>query len=266
MSDVGSSVAPDGVRPAPRPALSALVRRAAAHVVVDDLDSPRLSGDDAHHLGAVLRLRAGELVGATDGRGGWRPCRYAGIATRARKGAVREAAVDGGLEVDGEIEHQDRRLPPLTVAFVPVKGDRPEWAVQKLAELGVDRIVVMHSDRSVVRWSGDRAASHIGRFRTIARQAVMQSRQLWLPDVAGPEEFAAVAGWAGAALAEPEGGPPGLDRPVVLVGPEGGWSEAETSTGLPVVSFGPAVLRAETAAVAAGAVLCAMRAGLCRPT
>ena len=83
------------------------------------------------------------------------------------------------------------------MAFAPVKGDRPEWAVQKLAELGVDRIVVMHSDRSVVRWSGDRAASHIGRFRTVARQAVMQSRQLWLPDVAGPEEFAAVAGVGG---------------------------------------------------------------------
>lgn len=266
VSEVDSSAGPGGVRPANRPALSGRIRRVAAHVVVDDLNSPQLAGDDAHHLGAVLRLRVGEPVGATDGRGGWRPCRYAGAASRGRKGAARQDAIDGRLEVDGEIEREERRLPPLTVAFALVKGDRPEWAVQKLSELGVDRIVVMHTDRSVVCWSGARAAGHIGRLRTVARQAVMQSRQLWLADVEGPEEFAPVAGRAGAALAGPEGGPPSLERPVVLVGPEGGWSEAETSTGLPVVSFGPTVLRAETAAVAAGAVLCAMRAGLCRPT
>jgi 16S rRNA (uracil1498-N3)-methyltransferase len=129
----------------------------------------------------------------------------------------------------------------------------------------VDRIVVMHSNRSVVRWAGDRAAGHIGRLRAVARQAVMQSRQLWLPEVVGPEDFTSVARWPGAALAGPEGEPPSLDRPVTLIGPEGGWSDAEASVGLPLVSFGPSVLRAETAAVAAAAVLCAMRAGLCRP-
>ena len=47
------------------------------------------------------------------------------------------------------------QLPEVTVAFAPVKGDRPEWVVQKLVEIGVDRIVVLRSARSVVVWEGD---------------------------------------------------------------------------------------------------------------
>jgi 16S rRNA (uracil1498-N3)-methyltransferase len=248
-----------------RSRLAEQVRKVAAHVVVDDLSSPRLAGDDAHHLGAVLRLRAGEPVGATDGRGGWRLCRYAGPSSGRRGVAVHDGAADGGLEAHGEIQFEQRPSPALTVAFVPVKGDRPEWAIQKLAELGVDRIVVMRSERSVVRWAGDRASSHVDRLLTVARQAVMQSRQLWLPDVVGPEDFASVASWPGAALAAPEGDPPSLDRPVILIGPEGGWSDEEAAAGLPVVTLGPAVLRAETAAVVAGALLSSMRVGVCRP-
>ena len=89
-------MAPDGVRPAPRPALSALVRRAAAHVVVADLDSPRLSGDDAHHLGAVLRLRAGELVSAQTGEAAGGHAATPGSQPGA-EGRRPGGAVDGGL-------------------------------------------------------------------------------------------------------------------------------------------------------------------------
>ncbi|TMK82626.1 MAG: RNA methyltransferase, partial [Actinobacteria bacterium] len=67
---------------------------------------------------------------------------------------------------------------------------------------------------------------------------------------------------AGAALAEPDGDAPSLDRPLVLVGPEGGWTEEEASAPLARVGLGPTVLRAETAAVAAGTLLCALRAGV----
>ena len=64
------------------------------------------------------------------------------------------------------------------------------------------------------------------------------------------------------ALADPGGRPPSLDYPTVLVGPEGGWSPAERGFGLPTVALGPTVLRTETAAVTAGALLAALRAGL----
>lgn len=90
----------------------------------------------------------------------------------------------------------------------------------------------------------------------------MQSRRTWLPEVDDLATFASVAALPGACLALPEGGPPSLRRPVVLVGPEGGWSPEEIGTGLPAVTLGPHVLRAETAAVVAGGLLCALRMGI----
>jgi 16S rRNA (uracil1498-N3)-methyltransferase len=153
-----------------------------------------------------------------------------------------------------------------------VKGERPEWAVQKLVEIGVNRVVMFHAERSVVRWAGDRGVRHLERLRLVARQAVMQSRQLWLPEIGGVEEFGTlveeVAGGpagAGLALAVPGGEAPSLARPTILIGPEGGWSPAEVERGLPTVSLGPGVLRTETAAVTAGALLAALRAGLVAP-
>ena len=101
--------------------------------------------------------------------------------------------------------------PPVTVAFAPPKGDRPEWAVQKLTELGVDRIVPLVAARSVVRWTGDRAAAPVERLRRVAREAAMQSRRAWLPVVEEPSSFAAVAARPGAALAVAGGDPPSLD-------------------------------------------------------
>jgi len=65
-----------------------------------------------------------------------------------------------------------------------------------------------------------------------------------------------------AALADASGAPPTLDRPVVLIGPEGGWTPDERGAGLPMVRLAANVLRAETAAITAGALLAALRAGL----
>jgi 16S rRNA (uracil1498-N3)-methyltransferase len=222
----------------------------AAHIVVADVEAPVLDPEDAHHLSSVLRLRPGEAVGATDGTGAWRLCRY-------RTG--------GALEPDGAVDREVRPRPSLTVAFAPVKGDRPEWAVQKLTEVGVDRIVLMHTDRSVVRWDERRAASHLSRLRKVARQALMQSRGCWMPEVTGMVDYAALAGAPGAARAARGGLPPSLNFPTVLVGPEGGWSPAEEAQGPPGVALGPAVMRSETAAVAAGVILAALRTGLVAP-
>jgi 16S rRNA (uracil1498-N3)-methyltransferase len=226
------------------------VRSSSAHVFVDDLDAPALSPDDRHHLGRVLRLRPGETVSVSDGAGAWRRCEW----TEA-----------GALEPVGAVEHVPRPAPPITVGFALLKGDRPEWVVQKLTELGVDRIVPLATARTVVRWTGDRALRHRERLRTVAREAAMQSRRAWLPEVTDVTELADVASLPGAALAEPGGAPPSLDRPVVLVGPEGGWAPEEVALGLPTVDLGPTVLRAETAAVAVAAVLGALRQGQVAP-
>jgi 16S rRNA (uracil1498-N3)-methyltransferase len=93
----------------------------------------------------------------------------------------------------------------------------------------------------------------------------MQSRRVWLPEVLPLVVFADAARLPGASLAERLGPPPTLDRPVILVGPEGGWSPAELLVDIPHVGLGPHVLRAETAAVAAGLLLSGLRAGVVHP-
>ncbi|MGH8921771.1 MAG: RsmE family RNA methyltransferase [Actinomycetes bacterium] len=224
---------------------------ASTQVFVEDLDAPALGEADRHHLTRVLRLRSGESVVAADGRGGWRLCRYA----------------DGALAPHGEIHHEDRPEPALTVAFAPTKGDRPEWTVQKLAELGIDTISPLHSARSVVRWEGDRGTRQVARLQEVAVQAARQSRRLWRPVVTPVTTFAdLVAARPGDLVLSVAGGaPPSLGRPVVLVGPEGGWGPDELRAGLPIMGLGSGVLRAETASVTAAAVLTALRAGLVRP-
>jgi 16S rRNA (uracil1498-N3)-methyltransferase len=242
----------------------------AAHVIVGSLPgSPELDPDAAHHLASVLRLRPGEAVGATDGRGGYLPCVYAG---------------PGRLEPTGPVVQAQPRQPLLTVGFVPVKGDRPEWVVQKLTELGVDRVIVLQSERSVVRWAGPRAGSHMQRLEKVARSAVMQSRQVWMPAVEGPvglAEFlrtatpagpaagsgagAGPAGPGSLAVAQMDGPPPWPGLRAVAVGPEGGWAPAELDAAPAAVGLGPSVLRAETAAVAAGVLLTALRSGTVSP-
>lgn len=154
--------------------------------------------------------------------------------------------------------------PPLAVGFALSKGERPEWTVQKLTECGIDRIVPFVGARSVVRWEADRAAKNLLRLRRIAREAAMQCRRLWAPAVEPVGKFGAHATARGAdwAMADPEGGPPHLERPSILVGPEGGWSDEEREAGLPAVRLGSHVLRTETAAVAAGVLLAALRSGL----
>ena len=221
---------------------------ARAHVFVADLDDPVLDPADLHHLRRVLRLRPGELVTAGDGAGGVRPFRFG-----------------PELVPEGDAVHVERPRPAVTVAFALTKGDRPEWVVQRLTEAGVDRMVPFVAARSVVRWDPGRAAGHLERLRRVAREAAMQSRRAWLPAVDDVRSFAAVAGEPGAALADLDGDPPSLDHPVALVGPEGGWSDEERGCGLVRVCLGDTVLRAETAALAAGVLLCAMRAAVVAP-
>jgi 16S rRNA (uracil1498-N3)-methyltransferase len=225
---------------------------AVAHVFVLDVETPVLAEDDAHHLFRVRRLRRGELVTVGDGAGRWRICRVVDAS---------------GLEPEGPVVTEPRPEPPVTVAFALTKGARPEWTVQKLTEAGVDTIIPMAADRSVVRWDHADALRHHARLVRIATEAAMQSRRAWLPAVAPLTTFsAAVADLEfTAALAAADGGPPTLARPAVLIGPEGGWSDGELACSLPRVGLGPHVLRAEMAAIAAGVLLIGIRCAVVGP-
>jgi len=254
-------VPPDPPDPPDRPAPAGpdpVLTGAAAMVFVADPAAPEVEDPDVRHLLDVLRLRAGELVAVSDGAGRWAPCRVAaGAPTRGSRRADATAL----LVPDGPVRSVPRVGPEVTVAFTPTKGDRPEWVVQKLTELGVDRVVPLRANRSVVRWEGDRGDRQVDRLRRVAREASAQSRRVWLPEVSAVCRLDALVGLTGVApvLADPGGGPPSVDRPVIAVGPEGGWDDDERATVRGSVGLGPTVLRAETAAVVAGALLCALR-------
>jgi 16S rRNA (uracil1498-N3)-methyltransferase len=245
---------------------------ASAQVFVEDPAAPRLSSDDAHHLAKVLRLRAGEEVIVSDGAGHWARTTWSGggptdgpSAEAAPLTALAGAPGPGG---DGGLQFEPAASPALTVAFAPTKGERPEWVVQKLTELGIDRIIPLVCARSVVRWSGTRGHDAVARLRRVAREAAGQCRRVWLPEVSEVFPFDALArlGTPGeVVLAQLSGDPPAAAQRVVAVGPEGGWSADELTSGLPTVGFGLSVLRAETAAVTAGALMVSLRTGTVAP-
>ncbi|MDQ2677526.1 MAG: 16S rRNA (uracil(1498)-N(3))-methyltransferase [Actinomycetota bacterium] len=219
-------------------------RDAAALVFVDSLETPVLAEADHHHLARVLRLRPGVELCATDGAGGWRRATFDGTAR---------------LVPLGDVGVEPRPSPPLTVAFALVKGEKPELVVQKLTELGVDRIVPVDARHSVVRWDEERARKHLERLRRVAREACSQCRRLWVPEVDEVRSVAALRA-EGAVLAHVGGRPLRRGDTVIAVGPEGGWSDDELD-GADTVTLGAHVLRAETAAITAGALSAALRLG-----
>jgi 16S rRNA (uracil1498-N3)-methyltransferase len=218
------------------------LRNASAHVFVDDLDAPSLDETDAHHLFRVLRLREGAVVTATNGRGSWRECRARGRDS---------------LVVHGEVVTEIPRALPLGVAFVPVKAEKPETTIRQLVELGVDEIFVVAPTKRAVAGTRDRLNDRAER---IVREACMQSRRVFLPAIHLGVPLVDVVALSGAAIADPDGVAPAAGHRLLVVGPEGGFEDDEVPVSVPRVNIGPAVLRAETAALVAGARLVGLHA------
>jgi 16S rRNA (uracil1498-N3)-methyltransferase len=230
---------------------------ATAHVYVERLDdSIAVSGDDGHHLQRARRVRPGEVITAGDGYGRWRVYRVVAAAS----GVVE-------LSATSALAHEPALEPRLTVAFSLTKGDKPELVVQKLTELGVDRIIVVHAARSVVRWDDARVAGAMERLARVARGAGAQSRRARMPMLDGPVAPAELVSHPGLLVAAPGGRRPHeLARPdggewLVAVGPEGGFDPIELDAfgSAPRIGIGPFVLRAETAAIAVAAALVGRR-------
>lgn len=218
------------------------LRAAVAHLAVDDVHDPRLDAGARHHLVRVLRARQGELVTVTDGAGHWRPCRVVGDA----------------IAPDGEVRFVPADSPVLTVAVAVPKAERPEWLVRKVTEIGIDRLVWIDCRRSTVRWDGAKEQKVLGRMRTIAVDASLQSRRVWFPSIEGPVAAVDVLP-AAAAAAEPGGRELSPDDAVVAIGPEGGWDPAELALAASTVDLGPTILRVETAALVVAAHMVRLR-------
>ncbi|GAA1939770.1 16S rRNA (uracil(1498)-N(3))-methyltransferase [Nocardioides hwasunensis] len=217
-----------------------------------------VTGDEAHHAVAVRRLREGEHVVLTDGRGTSVTGEVA--STGKRLFTVRVVSVDVS----------ERPHPAITVVQALPKGDRGELAVEVLTEVGVDRIVPWAASRSVAVWKGERAAKSLAKWQATAREAGKQSRRSWLPTVtplATTDSLTDVVREADLAvvLHEDATAPlsaldvPASGRIVVVVGPEGGITPDELAllegAGALTVRLGDEVLRTSTAGVVAVAAL-----------
>lgn len=233
---VGAAPDPDRLPPA----------GSAPHVVLDDIEALDVDPHTWHHLTRVRRTPPGSSCTATDGVGRWRWC---------------TVGDDHGLVAAGEVIEAPRPTPNITIAFALTKGDKPEVTVQKLTELGIDRIVPFRAARSVVRWDEAKAASQHRRWVEIARQAVAQSHGCWMPTVEAVTTLRDLA-TEGAQRVDRFGEAPSLARSVLAVGPEGGWDDAERDLIPGATGLGAQVLRAETAALTAGGIMTALRSGL----
>ncbi|MGH7055585.1 MAG: 16S rRNA (uracil(1498)-N(3))-methyltransferase [Stellaceae bacterium] len=244
-----------------------MARQPRVHVAETLAEGGRttLAAGAAHHLATVLRLRPGDRVAAFNAREGEFLCRITDIV----RGRI-------DLVVERRLRAPEPE-PDLWLLFAPVKRARLDWLIEKGTELGVAAFVPV--------WTGRTEPQRVNRDRlTIhAIGAAEQCGRLSIPELRAPAPLAAlIAAWpheralalcdetgAGRPIAEAAAG--WVGRPAaVLVGPEGGFAERELDA-LAKLSFvsrvglGPRVLRAETAALAAVAVLQAIAGDGRRP-
>lgn len=219
-------------------------------------------GEDHHYLFHVRRLRAGDRLVLFDGEGREAEAEVAAVGPRSATLQVgARSLVAEGLQA-----------PRLTVILSLIKGERMDWCLTKLVELGVGRIVPLQAERSVVRLDPERAEKRRARYRAQVRAAVQQCRGTHVPAVepiGGMDQALALTGDAELKLLFWEGARAVLLRTLVpehrpasvamLVGPEGGLSAGEVdaalAAGFSAVGLGPRILRADTAAVAGAAIL-----------
>ncbi|MFZ5509815.1 MAG: 16S rRNA (uracil(1498)-N(3))-methyltransferase [Pseudomonadota bacterium] len=215
----------------------------------------------AHHAVHVLRLRSGDEVVLFDGAGGEYPARLDGSGRKmcAVLGPWRAAERESPLD--------------LTLVQALPAGEKMDWVVQKAVELGAARIAPVVSARSVVRLAGERARRREEHWRQVMIAACEQCGRNRLPQLAPLADLAdflalAASQREAARLLLAPGGDQSLRdiRPgmpvVLLVGPEGGFTENEEAAALAAgfrrLSLGPRVLRTETAGLAALAALAAL--------
>lgn len=213
-------------------------------------DLVRIEESEAHHMLHVLRMKKGSEVTLFDGRG-----------TVAR-GVVEQVTK---REVDCRVllrtPAAGTRPEDVTVAVSPPKGDRLRWMVEKLTELGVQRLILLQTERTVVTPGETR----LEKLKTAVIAACKQARRPWLMDISPLTDFPDVLSHSrgsGHSIRIAHPGPqsqsewwrtPAGDKSLLLVGPEGGFSEQEVAlavdAGALSVAWPGTILRTETAAI-----------------
>ena len=228
-----------------------------------DMDCAILTKENAAHL-KVLRPKDGEEFELFDGHG----------STRAYKWDAAEKSLVAFQQARRQAAEPSNHL---TLFACITKGQRWDWTLQKATELGIARIVPVVSARTIVRIASGEGAAKRERWQKICEEAARQSDALWLPEISEPMDFASAVReaakttcFAGALTTPP---PEPLMKAVmramangasggfsVFIGPEGDFTPEELAALLKVAtptSFGPTILRAETAAIFALSVITA---------
>jgi 16S rRNA (uracil1498-N3)-methyltransferase len=243
---------------------------AATVFYLDEIPAPGgiavLDGPEGRHAATVRRIRVGEQITLSDGRGLLAESEVVAAQRDRLELAVRASAVAPPAQ------------PPVTVVQALPKSDRSELAVELMTEAGADVIVPWQAARCVANWEA-KADKGIGKWRAAAKSAARQSRRAYIPEVTGLHRTAdlltavrtAKADGAVVAALHESGESRFTRLPLreasaimLIVGPEGGLDDAELSAlaeaGAEVVLLGPTVLRTSTAAAVALGALGALTA------
>lgn len=214
------------------------------------------------HLRDSLRLELGEEIWVCDGQGS----RYLMELTRVTKHELAGRIITTTRE-------PARTTPRLLIGQAVLKGEKMDWVIQKATELGTREIVLLQSRHTIVQIRPERLDAQLARWQRIALEAAQQSEQWRVPVIAQPQSLAECLARRPAPalslmLAERLEGqslrtvplPTGIEESVlVLIGPEGGWAQEEITqaeqAGVTLITLGPHILRAETAAIVALGVL-----------
>jgi 16S rRNA (uracil1498-N3)-methyltransferase len=218
-----------------------------------------LHGEDARHLARVLRAEPGQRYEISDNQSAW-------------LGEIVEAHPD--RVVFRVLEPVESVPPPVGVDLCAalIKFDRFEWMIEKATELGAGRILPVETSRTE-KGLLEASRKRCERWVRIARESSQQARRVQAPEILPAARFRGHEFESARCrlFLEEAGAPPLLralprersaaDRVALAVGPEGGWTDEErriaTAAGWQPVSLSPQVLRAETAATAALAVVIA---------
>lgn len=236
----------------------------AHHYIVEGLPEPNpgdvfvITGDEARHAVTVSRLRAGERISVSDGRGLF-------VTAETLVADKRELSLRCVTA-----EHLNQRLPRIVLVQALAKGDRDERAIEAATELGVSSVIPWQASRSVSRWDGERAEKGRVRWASVVRESSKQAIRAWVPMVEplhNTNEVALFAESSHLIVLDPSGAM-GIGAAleawstkdiVVVVGPEGGLSPDEierfSGVGASIVGLGSNILRTSTAGPAVLSVI-----------
>jgi 16S rRNA (uracil1498-N3)-methyltransferase len=209
-------------------------------------DEVTIDGKEFHHLKNVLRKKLGDTIFSTDGRGN----KYKSEISQIKKSIIKAKIF--------EKEHiKEKNIANIKLAFVPLKGTRSDFIIEKGTELGVKEFIPFISNFSVIT---NLSQIKIKRFKKIAISAMLQSQQYYMPKIIARNSINGLLGefknFDLVLVANKDGNskiPPSAKSILFIVGPEGGFDASEIelfkNNSAILLSLGPNRLRSETAAI-----------------